>query len=173
MKVLMIIDMQKGFINENNQFLVDNINNLIKSNKFDKIIATKFINNGENYKKLLNWDEMKTSPQTDIVIDLPKNAIIINKSSYGLPLEFLHLDEKGRIKFNDFFLSPKDEIYLVGTDSDACVLAVAFQLFDDGFAPKFIIDSIGSSSKRSISSCEFKTILERNFGKKSIINDVD
>lgn len=50
MKILMIIDMQKGFINENNQFLVDNINNLIKSNKFDKIIATKFINNGENYK---------------------------------------------------------------------------------------------------------------------------
>lgn len=76
-----------------------------------------------------------------------KNAIIINKSSYGLPSEFLHLDEKGRIKFNDFSLSPKDEICLAGTDSDACVLAVAFQLFDNGFAPKFIIDSIGSSSK--------------------------
>lgn len=44
MKKLLIVDMQKGFINKNNDFLVKNIQNLIGSSRFDKIYATKFIN---------------------------------------------------------------------------------------------------------------------------------
>ena len=45
MKNIIIVDMQKGFINENNKHLVDRINTYLKSNKFDNIFFTQCINN--------------------------------------------------------------------------------------------------------------------------------
>ena len=40
MKNIIIVDMQKGFINENSKHLVDRINTYLKSNKFDNIFFT-------------------------------------------------------------------------------------------------------------------------------------
>ena len=60
MKRLLIVDMQKGFINKNNEFLVKNVQNLINSGDFDEIIATKFINyENSPYEKFLNWTDMQ------------------------------------------------------------------------------------------------------------------
>lgn len=88
MKVLLIVDMQKGFITNSNKGLIENINSQIKSGQYDKIVATKFINKeNSNYIKKLNWNAMFNGEETDFAIDLPKNAIIIEKTSYGLPLK--------------------------------------------------------------------------------------
>lgn len=46
MNCLVIIDMQKGFINEHTEHLKTKIKQFIKNNKlFDYIIATRYINN--------------------------------------------------------------------------------------------------------------------------------
>lgn len=42
--LLLIVDIQKNFINENTSFLLDKINNLLNINKFDVVAFTKFIN---------------------------------------------------------------------------------------------------------------------------------
>ena len=86
MKTLIIIDVQKGFINDHNKQMVENIENLLKREKFNNIIATQFVNNkNSQYIKSLNWNAMFTSPEIDSALNLPKETFIVQKSSYGLP----------------------------------------------------------------------------------------
>lgn len=40
---------------------------LAKSGKFDKIVATKFLNyTGSMYERYFNWSDLKTSDETDL-----------------------------------------------------------------------------------------------------------
>lgn len=43
--ILFIIDMQKGFINENTKHLVPKIVNFVKNNKFHLVVGTRYVNN--------------------------------------------------------------------------------------------------------------------------------
>lgn len=162
MKKLLIVDMQKGFINKNNDFLVKNAQNLINSGEFDKIYATKFLNRkGSPFFKFLNWSRFCDNSETDFAIDLPKEAIVLEKTSYALAGEEV---EKNFDK--------DDEIYLCGTDHDSCVLAIAFQFFDFGICPHILIDCVGSHSEKPISKSDFEKICVKNFGKDSIVKKI-
>lgn len=44
MKNIIVVDMQKGFINENNEILISKINKYLQNNIFDNVFYTKFIN---------------------------------------------------------------------------------------------------------------------------------
>ena len=155
-KTLIIVDMQKGFITKNNKFLVKNIENLIKSVKFDKIITTKFINKKDSqYVKFLNYSRLMEKDETDFAIKPPKNSIEVIKTSYGLP---------------DISLVENDEVYICGTDYDSCVLSICFQLFDYGIQPKIIKNCVGSHSLNPIPFEDFEKMCRKNFGEKSIIN---
>ena len=59
--LLLIVDIQKNFINENTRFLLDKINNLLNINKFDVVAFTKFINDENSpFYKILNWQGCMT-----------------------------------------------------------------------------------------------------------------
>ena len=59
MKYLLIVDVQKGFINNKNVEIIPNIEKWINSPNFDRIIATKFINKPDSqYFKQLKWQKM-------------------------------------------------------------------------------------------------------------------
>ena len=155
MKTLLIVDMQKGFITENNKFLVKNIENLLKKHDFDRIFATKFINNEKSpFVKYLDYTKFFDGDGTDFALDLPSKTVEIKKTSYTLPK-----------------ILRGGEFYLCGTDYDSCVLAIAFQLFDHGIQPKIILDCVGSHSKNPIPLEDFKKICIKNFGKDSIIEN--
>ena len=156
-KTLIIVDMQKGFITNNNKFLVENIENLIKSVQFDKIIATKFINKKDSqYVRFLNYSRLMEKDETDFAITPPyKNCLEVVKTSYGLP---------------DISIVGKDEVYICGTDYDSCVLSICFQLFDYGIQPKIIRNCVGSHSLNPIPFEDFEQICRKNFGENSIID---
>lgn len=157
MKKLLIIDMQKGFINKNNEILINNIKNLLKNYKFDKIIATKFVNKeNSQFEKFLNWKEMKSEEQINFALSFPSCTEVIEKCSYSLPIDSL----------KDF--SKEDEVFLCGTDYDACILAIGYQLFDREVSVKFIKNAISSSSSKNRNEI-LDEIVIRNFGKDSLI----
>ena len=132
MKTLLIIDVQKGFINQNNEEIVSNINSIV--GKFDVVIATQFVNNHcTQHSKVLNWNKMMESDEVALAFNLPKNTHIIQKSTYALPAGVF--SERGLMLEENILIPKGEEIYLCGTDYDACVLAVAYQLFDNGFVP--------------------------------------
>ena len=159
MKKLLIVDMQNGFINQNNEFLIEKIQGLVDSNYFDRIIATRFKNFlGSSFDRLLNWTRLCEKSEQNLSISLPQNALVVNKSTYAIEESI----------FKQIF-TKNDEVYLCGTDYESCVLAIAYQLFDFGIQPHIIIECVGSHSDNTISKRDFEKICLKNFGKDSII----
>lgn len=160
MKKLLIVDMQQGFINKNNQFLIKNVENLIKNGNFDQIIATKFVNDkNSQFQKFLNWGKLCDKQSQAFAINLPASTVVIEKTSYAL--------RGGDLACA---INKDDEIYLCGTDYDSCVLAIAFQLFDIGVPPHIVLDCVGSHSDNpAFSKEDFKKHCQKNFGKNCVI----
>ena len=65
--ILLVIDVQNGFINSSTENTKNEIVDLLKSKIFDIIIATKFINNnGSNFEKILKWNKLKDKKEQQI-----------------------------------------------------------------------------------------------------------
>ena len=157
MKSLMVVDMQKGFMNENNMFLIDKINTYLNSNDFDYIFYTKFNNRSESlFSKLLNWNEMTSSDAQELAVDFHSNAIVFEKDGYGLTKSQIDTLKKMNIT----------EIEICGTDIDACVLSIMFNLFDAGIKPILLKDLTSSSTKDMIPPA--LKIIKNQFGESCI-----
>lgn len=158
-KNIIIVDMQKGFINQNNSDIVEPIINYLKSNNFDNVFYTRFINTiGGPFVKFLGYNAMSTKEECEFVVDVVKSATIFNKTGYGLSFEMINELKNRNIK----------EIEICGTDIDACILAVAFDLFDNGIRPIILENLCGtSSSNKEIHKCAI-TLIDRQFGKNNI-----
>ena len=160
MKNLIVVDMQKGQMREENSSLISSINKFLTENKFDNVFYTRYFNHEEslfycalNYKKMTNEDEI------EICVDSVEDSFIFPKETYGLAKEQLAYLKHMGLK----------EIYLCGTDIDSCVLAIAFQLFDNGIRPYFIWPLCATKNKDQSIKETIKPLLQRNFGKDSII----
>lgn len=97
----------------------------------------------------------------EIIVSRKNNSYVLHKSSYGLDPNDIELLKAKDVK----------EIYLCGTDVDACILAIAFQLFDSGIKPILVWDAVGSSSKTDFKE-SLKPLFQRNFGNDSIIEHI-
>ena len=140
-KILIIVDMQNGFMTRPNYInLQSKINNLIKLNEYDKYIFTKFINKDNSlYETKLNWFELKNKESQTICVDIPENSIVLEKMGYGLSHEQLE-----QIKSLDV-----NSVDICGLQTDACVYAIAFQLFDNGIFPNILINYCQTSLERN------------------------
>lgn len=111
---------------------------------------------------------MKRSGLSEFAITLPETAKVIEKETYGLK-DRMFSGDKFKVG-KKIFDASETEVYVVGTDYDACVLAIGFQFFDHGFQPHFILDCVGSAAKSpNISKLQFMRQCQRLFGKNSII----
>lgn len=160
MKNIIIVDMQKGFMNENNIYLIDKINKYLRENKFDNVIYTKCINKkGSSFEKFLNWKAVSSKEEQEICVNKLDNGIVFEKYGYGLSNEHIQ-------KLKDLNIT---EIEICGTDSDACVLAISYQLFDNEIKPILLKNLCATSSL----NCEINnfafTIMARSFGKENIV----
>lgn len=79
-KMLLVIDAQKDFINENTLDTLEKIKGLITSSKYDCVAFTRFINDKNSilYNKL-NYKGCMTEEGQKIVLDTQKNKIFDKK----------------------------------------------------------------------------------------------
>ena len=123
-KLLLVIDVQNDFVNDNTKNTLIKIKELVNSNNFDLIAFTRFINDEDSiwYKKL-NYKGCMTKEQQKIVIDTENNKIFDKKIYTAVNDEL-----KDYIRENDI-----SEIYLCGFDTDACVQKTAIDLFEQNY----------------------------------------
>ena len=152
MKVLIIIDMQNGFLtNYQYEGLKEKINDLISSNNYDKHIYTKFVNkNNSMYEKWIGWNGLKDVDSQQIAVSIPYNSIILNKTTYGLSQEQIEIIKGLGV----------EEVDICGLQSDACVYAISLQLWDNGIFPNILTNYVRTHNKNNMIE-----IYKHQFGK--------
>ncbi|MBO7527933.1 MAG: cysteine hydrolase [Clostridia bacterium] len=159
MKNIIIVDMQKGFINENNIHIVQKINEYLNENKFDNIIFTKCTNSPDSpFRSILNWDGLNNVDEQEIIVNIPNNSHIITKDCYGISIDDIRFLKSLNI----------NEIEICGTDTDACCLSIAFNLFDNNIKPIILQNLCASSSSNKNIHKNSLEIMKRQFGKENI-----
>lgn len=159
MKNIIVVDMQKGFINQNNQFLIEKVNSYLHSNCFKNVFYTECINqSGGPFLEILKWNAMLKIEEQQIVVDILNNSTIFTKNGYGLTPEMIKCLKDKNIT----------EIELCGTDTDACVMAIAYNLFDNNIKPIILSSLCGSSSSNKKLHNNSIEIMKRSFGKENI-----
>lgn len=158
MKILVVIDLQRAFINSNTEYLVRRIEDLVNSGKFDKIIFTKFINYEDSiYTSKLGYNRCISYDDQSIMIDTRDN-IVINKYVYTA--------------YNDEFINninkDSDIIYLCGIDTECCVLKTSFDLFENGYDVKVLKEYSGSTHGEESNNYMLE-VIGRSIGKGNVI----
>lgn len=156
--LLLIIDMQKAFINPNTEYLIEKISNLINTNQYNYIVFTRFINTNDSiYVRDLNYYGC-IGEDKELVIK-PDNHKIIDKKIYSS----LNSELKKYIIENNIA-----KIYLCGINTDCCVLKTAFDLFENEYDFYILKDYCASTNgiEKHNNALE---ILKRNIGNKRII----
>lgn len=161
MRCLMVIDYQKGFAKRADPQIKSRIEKLVDefSNK-DCCVFTKFANHRNSvFERRLGWSAMSTESEQELVVEPRENDVVIEKetySAYGAALRE-HMDANG-----------VSSVYLCGMDTEACVLATAYDLFDAGLEVHIIEDACASSGGEPIHEAAL-AVMRRSFGAQSVI----
>lgn len=161
--VLVVIDLQVGFIHDKTIKVVNNIRDLLDRGKYDAVIATKFTNMpGSSFDSFLGWKGMLDEKEKELLPFVEEYAdCVISKCSYScVNTNFIQ-------SLVAFCGSLPEEVTLVGVDTDACVLATAIDLFEIGIKPIIIEDCVGSSGGDECHEAGM-LILKRSIGKEQI-----
>jgi nicotinamidase-related amidase len=161
-KALIIIDIQKGFVNKLTNKVPSKVRNFILKNKknYKLIIFTKYMNRkSSNFAKNLNWKGFLNNKQTDIVDEL-KGFI----QSNNLYLKYTYssfVDDKllAYLKDNEI-----EQVELAGIDTENCVLTFARDAFYRGFKVVVFKNLSASHSSLHLHKAALE-IIKANIGK--------
>ena len=160
-KGLIVIDVQKYFLTDETKIVVDRIGDYLKTNleKYFKVYFTIFKNDpSAPLWKISDYHECCSSPDIDICDQI---KAFTNKDNlfYKNILSAVKVPEiiKG-IKNNNI-----TEVYLCGFDTDCCILATAYDLFDQGIKPIILEKLSWSTSKAKLHNPALQ-IINRNIG---------
>lgn len=161
-KILLLIDIQEGFMNEITESIPNNVKKHIKNYSYDLVIATRFINKIESLHKseLKTKDMTMLSPHAKLVEGISEiSDIVLMKSTYtSLTADVAKLLEKNNMK----------QVYLAGLNTDTSILATAFDLFDKGIRPIILSKCCGSIAGLEANAAALN-ILERALGENNIL----
>lgn len=151
--MLLVVDAQRGFISDSTSHALPNIRRCTQA--FDTVIATQFTaDTPEQFRKLLGWSGVSDGRLVPFVAD--GATAVIEKSRYSAAIEEV------------LSLLSDEPIYIVGFETDACVLATAFGLFDAGYRPIVVQDACATNAPEDTHE-QALHVLRRNIGDKQVI----
>lgn len=164
--LLLVVDVQNGFINDETKHVVKPIKQLVtkwQQQKRGPIVYSRFINlENSPWQRLLGWTNMQSKPETDLHPDLPINgAHIFKKSTYSAwSPDINQLCQGSSIK----------EVVLCGIDTDQCVLETAIDIFEANLRP-LLLKNYCASSRGSMFHDAAIMLIEGLIGKGQIVED--
>lgn len=158
-KALLIVDVQKGFVNDKTKHIPSLVENL--QNNYNLVIATRFINLPNSpYRRLIKWNHLY--PDTDeiqLAFQPKEGTIIIDKYIYSCINDaFLSLLNKNNIT----------EVDICGIDTDICVTKCAVDLFERNITPFVLKDYCATHADENLQDTAL-IILARYIGDSQII----
>lgn len=160
-KALFVIDCQKYFLTPKTKKVVKKIYDFLKNNiqKYDVVYFTIFKNDPKSpLWSISGWRECSQSPDTDLFDELKK---FITKDNLVYK-NILSAAKLPRIK-EALITKEIKEVDICGFDTDCCILATIYDLFDLGIKPVILEDLTWSTSKEKLHKPALKMI-KRNVG---------
>lgn len=155
-KVLLIVDVQRGFVKHGMDKIVTNIEKHLAKEHFDLIIQSKWVNHmGSAWERELGYTDVGNSTQEELLIQEHQEHLITRCQYTCVTEKFQQLVDKD------------DTIFVVGVDIDACVLATLYSLWDQGYKFHVYEDSVGTA-RRSLHRPTLE-LITRNFGKGCLV----
>ncbi len=160
-KALVIIDLQKGFINGLTRKLLSRIRNFIMRHKKDYglVIFTRFINHPKsNFVRIFNYKRFMRKEENELVDEVGEftnGKNVFNKDTYG---NFVNDEVLGVLKKYKI-----GEVHLAGIDTENCVLTFARDAFDRGYKVKVFKDLCASHSSPKLHRAALE-IIKYNIG---------
>lgn len=158
-ELVCVIDVQQKFIKDSNSTEIDNIRRFIS--RYDKArrVSVTFSNKSKsNFVEQLDWKKLINSKpnQPSFVTENVDKSYTRNTYDATNTLEMELTDSI-------------QKFYILGCETDACILSTAFSVFDMGIRPIVLSDCIFTSAGESVRKGAME-ILKRNIGEKNIIN---
>ena len=129
--VLVVVDMQKGFMSPSSEHVLTNVILLVKEclGRSVPIVFTRFVNSVNSpFESLMGWTRLRFGPETDIadeLLEYVENAI--EKNVYtAFTEEFC-----GRALRENW-----KSIIICGIATESCVVKTAADAFEQNFRPK-------------------------------------
>lgn len=154
--VLLVIDLQNGFVHDQSKHVIPVIERLMVQRPWDVIIQTRWMHKEKtSFTERLFYRDMAAKGKEDLVLN-HGNFTVIKRHTYNAL-------NKDLVKC----LKKQDEIYVCGLEIDACVLATCYALFDEGYNFRVVQDAV--SSKRTSLYKPCLELMERNFGSDTLV----
>ena len=159
MNLLLVMDLQNEFINENTLSAEEEIKKLVNSDKYDRVLFTRFINDENNptFKKL-NYKGFINDQSKEICIDTNENKVFDKRTYSAYNQELIDYISNNNIK----------NIYLCGIDIECCVLVTALNLFENNYNVFILKDYVYCTHGEQRKSNALE-ILKRDIGEENII----
>ena len=163
--IVIVVDMQKGFtLSEQTVCLKEKIEELLKNKVFDIVIATRFLN-GDNsvFEQLLSWKRLKSDEERELIenikpyVDYVEDKYIYTCVNANFIQKLCQLND-GRYP---------EELFLVGVDTDGCVLATAIDLFENNIRPIVLTEYCASNGGEEVHTAAI-TCMKRLLGTRQI-----
>lgn len=144
-EVLIVIDVQNGFVTDNSRHVVPVIRELVahwQASGRDTVFTRYFNYPGSPYERLIGWSELMGPPATDIVHELQpyaeKAIAVVDKHSYSLLADAGGAHLVAKHGWTDLFVC--------GIDTESCVLKTVVDAFEQDMIPWLIEDASASHS---------------------------
>lgn len=163
---LIVVDLQKGFINASSDYVVERIERLLDKKTFDLVVASQFCNEKDSpFVQLMHWNRMMDPIEQKIVSAKLEHSAdcVLKKDVYScITPEFMSWIKQQGIS----------KIYFAGVDSDGCVLKSAFDCFDAGIDFSILEDCCASSGGEEIHKMAL-AVMRRSFGRNRLCKAED
>ncbi|MDT9683699.1 isochorismatase family cysteine hydrolase [Streptomyces sp. TRM76323] len=142
--VLVVIDMQNGFVNHHSRHAVPVVSDLVArwSLAGRPVVFTRYFNYpGSPYERFFRWHRLQGPPETDIVPELTEAAgrahAVVDKTGYTLftPEAAELIRQAGWT-----------DLIFCGIATESCVLKSATDAFEHGYAPWIVTDACASDA---------------------------
>lgn len=157
---LLIVDVQKGFLNDWTGHIPAQVEAL--QNRYEKVFVTRFSNpEGSNYRKLIGWRPFAPGTRdTELAFTPRDDAVIIDKVVYSCVTGGFLARLKG---------IGIDTVHLSGIATDNCVLKCAVDLFEAGLRPIVLADFCASHGGPECHDCGLR-LLRRFIGEQQVVS---
>lgn len=164
--VLVVVDVQNGFVTEHSQHVVPAIANLAEQWYLDgrDVAFTRYLNYDDSpFERIMGWSKLKHSPEIDFVEEmqplLGRAAGCVDKQIYSM------FTEGGERLVRERGWT---DMYVCGIDTEVCVLKTAVDAFERGIRA-WVLSDVSASHSGQVAHDAGLLVASKMIGRRQII----